>query len=284
MPRDLIPPHLMPQVAEPPNFGQLALLIAAIAFFVVGGVISLSRIRFEKSWSRIAAKACFWSGVSTAVAVLIWHAIVRNTWIPLDDNFEAFIWLGVMLALFVMYVQRTRPIGGLDWFIMPIVILLLGAAVIFGSARPHDYVRGTWNWVHRVSAYGGAVAFAIAAAVGAMYLITNRRLRVKTAVPGPNLGSLERLEHVTIAAVTLGFALLTVGAVTGFVQMVFDHRATPTSKIVLTICVWIVYGVVLHSPINPSFRGRRTAMLSIVGFVLMVSVLVAVQFVPSRTP
>ncbi|MBC8109402.1 MAG: cytochrome c biogenesis protein CcsA [Anaerolineae bacterium] len=270
-------------VAETPNLGQTSLLIAAIAFFVVGGVISLSRIKFDRPWSRIAAKACFWSGVTTAVAVLIWHAMARQSWIPLDDNFEAFIWLGVMLALFVMYVQRTNPIGGLDWFIMPIVILLMIAAIIFGSARPHEYVRGTWNWVHRVSAYGGAVAFAIAGAAGAMYLISNRRLRVKTAVPGPNFGSLERLEHVTIAAVTLGFALLTVGAITGIVQIVFEHRAAPVTKIVLTACVWIVYGVVLHSPINPSFRGKRTAMLSIVGFLLMVSVLVAVQFLPQRT-
>jgi len=272
----------MPSAAEPPNFGQLALLIAAIAFFVVGGVISLSRIKFERHWSRIAAKACFWSGVTTAVAVLIWHAIARQSWIPLDDNFAAFIWLGVMLALFVMYVQRRKPIGGLDWFVMPIVILLMIAAAVFGSARPHEYLSGTWNWVHRVSAYGGAVAFAIAAAAGAMYLISNRRLRVKTAVPGPHFGSLERLEHVTIAAVTLGFALLTVGAITGIVQIVFEHRPTSTTKIVLTACVWIVYGLVLHSPINPSFRGRRTAILSIVGFLLMVSVLVAVQYLPMR--
>jgi ABC-type uncharacterized transport system permease subunit len=268
-------------VAEPPNLGQTLLLIAAIAMFCIGGGISLSRIWTEHAWSRLAAKVCFWFGVTTAIAVLVWHAMERHTWLPLDDNFEAFIWLGVMLALFVMYVQRRKPIGGLDWFLMPVVILLLIAAVVFGSARPHEYVRGTWNWVHRVSAYGGAVGFAVAGAAGAMYLISNRRLRVKTAVPGPNFASLERLEHITRTAVTLGFALLTVGAITGFVQILFEHRTAPTTKIVLTTIVWIIYGLILHSPINPSFRGRRTAMLSIVGFALMVSVLIAVQFLPS---
>ena len=60
--------------------------------------------------------------------------------------------------------------------------------------------------MHYVSAYGGAVAFAVAAAVGAMYLIANRRLRVKVSLPGPSFGSLERLEHVTMLAVTWGFA------------------------------------------------------------------------------
>jgi ABC-type uncharacterized transport system permease subunit len=267
--------------AEPPNLGQTILLLVAIGFRLVGGVISFSRIWFERPWSRIAAKACFWSGVSCAIAVLIWHAIARRTWLPLDDNFEAFIWLAVMLALFVMYVQRTKPIGGLDWFLMPVVILLLIGAIVFGSALPHEYARGAWDWAHRVTAYTGAVAFAIAGAAGAMYLISNRRLRGKTAVPGPNFASLERLEHITMAAVTLGFALLTVGAITGFVQIIFEHRSTPTAKIVLTVAVWIVYGLILHSPINPSFRGRRTAMLSVVGFVLMISVLVAVQFLPS---
>lgn len=268
-------------VAEPPNLGQTILLISAIAMFLVGGLISVSRIWRERRWSRLTAKICFWSGVTTAVAVLVWHAMRRHTWLPLDDNFEAFIWLAVLLALFVMYVQRRKPIGGLDWFLMPIVILLLVCAVVFGSARPHEYARGAWNWSHRVSAYGGAVAFAVASAAGAMYLISNRRLHAKTAVPGPNFASLERLERITRTAVTLGFALLTVGAITGFVQMVFEHRSTPTTKIVLTVVVWVVYGLILHSPINPTFRGRRTAMLSIVGFVLMVSVLVAVQFLPS---
>jgi hypothetical protein len=43
--------------------------------------------------------------------------------------FEGWLLGLAMLAAFVMYVQRWRPIGGLDWFIMPMVILLLiGAA------------------------------------------------------------------------------------------------------------------------------------------------------------
>jgi ABC-type uncharacterized transport system permease subunit len=32
--------------------------------------------------------------------------------------------------------------------------------------------------------------------------------------------------------------------------------------------VWVVYAVVLHSPINPRFRGRRAAILSIIGCIL----------------
>jgi ABC-type transport system involved in cytochrome c biogenesis permease subunit len=51
-------------------------------------------------------------------------------------------------------------------------------------------------------------------------------------------------------------------------------------KVLLAFGAWIVYALVLHSPINPSFRGRKTAMLSVLGFVLMIGVLIAVQLMP----
>lgn len=265
-----------------PTAGQIGLLLLAIALFAAGVALSLWRLRLDEpraESARIAAKACTYWGVAAGVAVLVWHSADRRNWLPLADNFDSLVWLGLLLALFVLYTQRTHPLRGLDWFVMPIAVLLLVLAAVFGRAKPHEYdVRSVWLWTHRVTAYGGAVAFAVAGAVGAMYLIVNRRLRDKSAGPGPNLGSLERLEHLTLAAVTLGFALLTVGAVTGLVRMFAEEKYTSRTKVTLALAVWLVYAVVLHSPINPSFRGRRAAVLSVVGFVLMVGTLFAVQF------
>src|SRR6059058_3974946 len=137
-------------VQQMTNTGQLFLLMVCIALFVSASIISLLRIRRESEPLRIAAKACAWSGIATGVGLIIWHASQRNQWLPLDDNFEALIWLGLILALFVLYVQRTHPIGGLDWFIMPMVVLLLIGAAVFGRTTPHEYLPTTWSWVHRV--------------------------------------------------------------------------------------------------------------------------------------
>jgi ABC-type transport system involved in cytochrome c biogenesis permease subunit len=140
-----------------------------------------------------------------------------------------------------------------------------------------------------VTAYLGAVAFVIAGATGAMYLIANRRLRRKVRTGGPNFGSLERLEHITFMAVTTGFALLTIGMITGLarVQHEGNGRLGPhwftSPKVLLATAVWIVYALILHSPINPSFRGRKTALLSILGLVLMFGTIVAVQLMPAAT-
>src|SRR3954463_4680047 len=200
-----------------PSTHQLVLVILAILLFGVGGALSLARLRFDREGMRIGAKACVWAGVVAALAVLVWHAAARSSgnWLPLEDNFEAFVWLAVLLALFVLYVQRTKPLGGLDWFVMPIVIILLIAAGILGKAKPQEYVGTTWYWIHIMTAFGGALAFAVACATGAMYLQANRRLRSKSLPNGPVLGSLERLERITFTSVTLGFALLTIGLVTG---------------------------------------------------------------------
>jgi ABC-type uncharacterized transport system permease subunit len=272
-----------------PTTGQILLLILAILLFSTGGLLSLARTWWDRETLRIAAKACLWCGVAVSLGVLLWHMLTRpgGSWIPLEDNFEAFVWLAVLLTGFVLYVQRTRPLGGLDWFVMPIVILLLIAAGVLGKAKPQEYVGTTWYWIHLSTVLTGALAFAIAGATGAMYLQANRRLRSKSLLQGPKLGSLERLERITFTSVTLGFALLTIGLITGLVvlkargQSRLGDNWFASPKVLLAFAAWVVYAIVLHAPINPSFRGRKVALLSIFGFVLMIGTLVAVNFVPA---
>lgn len=315
----------MPEVTT----GQIALLLLAAALFAAGMALSLSRLWVDRdnvgpgragcgtalsgssmprgavaavgprpgprNGLRLGAKVCSYCGLLVALGVLVWHSAGRRSWVPLEDNFDALVWLGLLLALFVVYTQRTHPLRGLDWFVLPIVVLLLVAAAVFGRAKPHEYVDTAWSWVHRVTAYGGAAAFAVGCAGGTMFLIVSHRLRSKSARPAghrpPVLGSLERLEHLMLASVTLGFALLTIGAVTGLAKIAesVGSGRTPLGphwflnpKVLLSAGAWLVYAVVLHSPINPSFRGRRAALLSVLGFVLMIGTFVAVQFMPGR--
>ena len=264
-----------------PTHGQIALLVVSIAFFAFGGLLSLARLWRNTNPMRLAGKSLLYWGVAAAVGVLIWHSITRTNWIPIGDNFDALIWLAVLLALFVAYVQRTRPLVALDWFIMPIVIAILSCAAVIGRTKyksyvDHSYVDRAWTYLHYATSFSGAAFFAVAAASGLMYVIAARRLRSKQSAV--YLGSLERIERLTMMAVTLGFALLTFGIITGAVLMI--HRGVTTSpwKIALAACVWVVYATVLHAPLNPVFRGRRAAVLSVLGFLLMIGTLIAVQF------
>jgi ABC-type uncharacterized transport system permease subunit len=84
--------------------------------------------------------------------------------------------------------------------------------------------------------------------------------------------------------VYLGFPLLTVAMVTGFLRIgqAYAAQTQPTSiwaispKLTLSVLAWLTYGVLLHLPLAPSFRGQRAAWLSIVGFVLFLGGFIAV--------
>jgi ABC-type uncharacterized transport system permease subunit len=262
-----------------PNNGQIGLLIGAVVMFALAGVMSFSRLWKDTNAARLASKVCLYWGLLAAIGVLVWHGSTRGGWMPIGDNFDALIWLGVLLAFFVIYVQRTGSLKALDWFILPVIVLLLICAAVFGRVEYQRYVNQAWMNIHLFSCFAGAAGFAVAAASGAMYVLASARLRNKQA-SGNYLASLERLEHLTMTAVTLGFALLTIGIITGLIGLIGQGKPTQPAKVILAGVVWVIYAIVLHAPINPVFRGRRAALLSVVGFVLMVAALVVAQFGP----
>jgi len=266
---------------EIPTLPQLSILALAVVALGIGIVLSVFRSRGNEKL-RVPMKMLYYWGLSLAIVVVFWHTVRRGHWTPLESNFDTLVSLGVILGVFVMYLQKRRPVAGLDWFVMPMVMMLLLLGGVFGRTKLHAYLPTAWSVLHLVGVFGGAVAFALAGATGAMYLLSNQRLRNKTALPGSKFASLERLEHVTYLSVTLGFGLLTLGALMGFLWLLRDEtKVLPPGKIILTGVIWVIYAIILHTPINPSFRGRKTAMLSIAGFILMIATVVAVQFVPS---
>jgi len=271
-----------------PALAQHILLIVAAALLALAAALSIIRAAKPKQGLRITAKGSSHVGIALGLIALIWHCASQGRWIPLEDNFAALATMGLLLSMFVVYIQRFRPIGGLDWFLLPIAVLLLTGAVVFGTLRPDAYrLDNAWYRVHLISTFGGVAAFAISAAVGFIYLLASARLRSKTLPPAVAATSLERLENVTQLAVTWGFALLTVGLLTGtailFHQRQQSGRAPwiTDTKIVLAAAAWVIYGLALHTPISSGLRGRKAALLSIIGFVLVLGAVIVVQFAKS---
>ncbi len=262
-----------------PTTGQLILAITASLLFLASVFVSIAR-----SANRPTVIALAMLGTALSTTALVWHAIQRQSWLPLDDNFDALLWLAILTALVSLYLQRRKTIGRIDWVLSPIVALLLIAAAVFGKTMPHEYTHTLWANTHRFAVYTGPIAMALAAASGVMYLMLNAKLRNKHSTVDARFGSLERFENLTYTAVTIGFALLTLGLITGVVRAMQTASKLGDTwflqpKVLLSTAAYVLYALVLHSPINPSFRGRRTALLSIVGFVLLLGTIGVVQMV-----
>ena len=285
-PMPLSPPaNPTPQVAQLVAAGLVALWFAAISCGVA------VRLRRGRPTPTRLARALTLLGVLATAGVLAWHLfpqVFAGRWRPFGDNFEALLWLGLLPAVFVASVQSRRPVPGLELFMLPPVVLLLGAAAVAEAWWPREYdLRGGVIAVHRVASYGGAAAFAVAAVAGVLYLRQSGRLRDKTPLStARHFGGLERLETWSVLFATLGFCLLTVGLVTGLARLetATVSLETLTPKIALACGVWLVYAVALHAPLLPRFsdlRGRGAAWLSVAGFALMVLALLAVQWTPT---
>jgi hypothetical protein len=82
-----------------PTTGQLILLIAIVLLFLAGGVLSFTRVWWDRRDLRIASRICLGVGIVAAGGLLAWHAASPRNWVPIGDNFDTLVWLATLLAV-----------------------------------------------------------------------------------------------------------------------------------------------------------------------------------------
>jgi ABC-type uncharacterized transport system permease subunit len=280
----------------------LALALTA-ALFAAGFVLGLRHMKKAAAANGAAADSMGFTArftvmlaaVATAM-LLIWRAMSEGRLtLPLTNHFDAFLVLALLLAILLMYFRWTRHLRALSFFMLPMIaaMLVLGGILEAVSPGPYHY-ENIWTRIHIVTVVTGSVCFALACVCAAVYLMAARQLKHKHAPAGmgappqprrrwigfPPLASMEKVNQWMIY---LGFPLLTIAMITGFLRIAQSHGAATQStlaslspKLVFAALAWLIYAVLLHLPLAPSFRGQRAAWLSIIGFVLFLGGYVAV--------
>ena len=131
-------------------------------------------------------------------------------------------------------------------------------------------------------------AFLAAFVSGALFLVQERQLKHKHM--GwlfhrlPPLGMLDQMNFIAIG---VGFALLSFGAAFGFVgsEVLLGRWWIGDPKEYFTVTLWVSYCMLWLVRLRATLRGRRVALLSILGFTLVVFTFVGVSwFLPSWHP
>lgn len=126
--------------------------------------------------------------------------------------------------------------------------------------------------VHTLCSLSSYAAFLAAFISGILFLLQERQLKRKhMGWLFHRLPSLEALERINSAAIGLGFGLLTVGVACGFLgtQRVLGRWWMGDPKEYLTIVLWVSYLILWIVRLRATLRGRRVALLSILGFSLV---------------
>jgi len=189
----------------------------------------------------------------------------------LHEASSFFSWCIVLLFFFLEYRYR---IGLLGSFIMPVVFVLMLASSMLPRKIENlsPLLQSSWLFIHTAFAFVGYAAFAVAFGVGIMYLVQEHYVKSKH-LGGlfKRLPSLQILDEMNYRLITIGFPFLTLAIITGaaWAESSLGRFWRWDPKEVWSLIVWFIYAGVLHVRLTRGWRGRKAAILSIIGFCIV---------------
>ena len=209
---------------------------------------------------------------------------------PLSNMYESLVFFSWCIAFLYLLWERKLKSRVIGAFALPFAFAFNAyASLAPGISAKIDplipALQSNWLHAHVITCFLSYAAFAISCAVSVLYLVKLRKER-KGEMGGdvtglfPALDSLDELIYRTIA---VGFPLLTIGIVTGAAWANYAWGAywSWDPKETWSLITWFVYAIFLHARVTRDWRGRRTAILSILGFVAVIFTYFGVNYLLS---
>lgn len=212
-----------------------------------------------------------WLAQSGLLAVQLAH-VGGFAWSSWAGSLNLFVWLIVGTYLIWGCQPRYRLVG---LSVMPLAALLFAVSHLGGGTAGGQASRygNLFLIIHVGFVLAAFAGFTLAAALAALYLVEERRLRRRSPdILRLRLPSLVVLEHLTVRTIDVSWPLLTVGLTAGFIRLRDEHGSID-ALIGVTIATWLLYAFFVA--VRPS--GRRAAQLALAGFALVLLARVALS-------
>lgn len=250
-------------------------------------------IRGRELWGKLATWVALAGLVAQSVALIIrWKTSydLGMGHAPLSNFYESlifFAWTIVFLYLLVEWRLKNRSIGV---FIMPVSFLIMAyASIAPGISNKIEplipALQSNWLTSHVLTCFMGYASFTVAFALGIMFFVKRAagENSSQSGVFTRLLPSEYHMDELMYSSTALGFIFLTLGIVTG---SVWAHYAWGSywswdPKETWSLITWIAYAVMLHVRLVRGWRGKRMAIMAIVGFACVLFTYLGVNFLPS---
>jgi ABC-type uncharacterized transport system permease subunit len=186
----------------------------------------------------------------------------------LGGSMALFGWMLGLAYLILVLRHRERAIGP---FLIPFVLAFSILGVLLPSQAPADpATRGSLFAFHVTLAILANAAFALSFVLSLLYLIQNQQIRRgRTGVLFSRLPALEVIGRMNRTSVTIGIAALAVSVGLGIAWAHRVWNGVVDAKLAWALLTLSVYGLLLWMD-RRGWEGPRVALLSIVGFVLVI--------------
>jgi cytochrome c-type biogenesis protein CcsB len=220
--------------------------------------------------------------VHAAAVVLRWVESYRLGLghVPLTNFYESLIFLSLVITLIYLILRFAFRYDFLGVFMIPFSVLTLAWASLSPdvdrSIRPLvPALRSNWLAVHVMTCFLSYAAFAFSFIVALLYLF---RRDGRSVLPDR-----DTLDEMTYRGVLAGMPLLTIGIITGafWAHFAWGSYWSWDPKETWSLITWIIYALFLHARLIRGWRGTKSAVLSIVGFLCVIFTFLGVNFILS---
>ena len=268
---------------------SIHVLRVAVALYGAGAAAYL--LFFAQPHRARAARA----GYALVAAALVVHAVSIGLACRQYGGAEffnlrgGFGFLGWLAAALFLVLQRVYPLPAIGAFVLPLVLIavlpgFLGLGPETRGAVP-SVIRLPVLKLHVSTAIGGVALFATAFGVALMYLLQEREVKGKHfGALFSRLPSLDALDRLNQRLVRTGFAVWSVALVTGALvaKNVWGSFWMWDPQQVAALVVWLLYGAMVQLR-HVGIHGRRYALLTLAGFVLVIGSMVAMGAIPNMS-
>jgi cytochrome c-type biogenesis protein CcsB len=258
------------------------LFVLAVLCYMLSSAGYFAYLFIQRNALQQIGCALLLAGVVIQSIMLIWAFSISGQ-MPVNNLHETLSLVAWALVCAFLILHLKLHVKVLGVYVAPLAAFILFAASQFpqGPMQPRNLLRGFWLIIHIITIFLGDAGFALACGVGVLYLIQERSIKSKSrGFFFKRLPSLDLLDSTGYTCVVIGFTMLTIGLVTGmvFAKNVWGRFWSWDPKEVWSAITWIFYAALLHERLTVGWRGRRAAIMAIVGFVVLLFTFLGVNF------
>lgn len=239
---------------------ESTLFAVTLILYMISALFYLAFLFSKKQGSAKVGFAFAFAGLALHTLALILRT-VESGHAPFTNMYESLSFLSWASVLAFVIIDKKFRIPKVGPYLMLIVIGLVALAsspLMPKEATPLvPALQSYWLWLHVSVTLLGEAFFAVSFITSIMYL-TAKEAEKK-----------EKMDSVSYRCVAVGFPLFTLGGLV--FGMVWAYKAWGTywswdPKEVWSLITWFVFALYLHTRIVMGWKGRRSAIIAIIGF------------------
>jgi len=208
--------------------------------------------------------------------------------IPLANFYEALVslsWTTVIIYLVIEYRYKIKSLGML---VFPVISIAMAYASLSPNIRDEiepliPALQSNWLTYHVLTCFLGYSAFTVSFGASIVYLFKMEKKEPRGSGKKERaelLPSLKALDEIIYKTIGIGFLLLGVGIITGAVwaNYAWGSYWSWDPKETWSLITWFIYAAFLHARLTRGWKGKRAAIISIVGFVSVLFTFLGVNY------